>query len=171
MLIYLERERERRGDAPKPDSYSANSLLFNSSNSICSVNFGLPALLSAASSAIRGSFLVMNTSSMRALSEGSERGLGDDMACRKKIGRNTATSAGHRDWWEMKLHLLEASSLRALAAPLSLCSRRLTRISWSAVCQLESWATGFISLPFLEPGCTPSFPLIVFLVNLLFGIV
>jgi hypothetical protein len=76
-------------DAPKPDSYSANSLLFNSSNSICSVNFGLPALLSAASSAIRGSFLVIKTSSIKAFKDGSERGLGEEMACRKKIGRNT----------------------------------------------------------------------------------
>lgn len=84
-------EKGRKGEenAPKPDSYSANSLLFNSSNSICSVSFGLPALLSAASSAIRGSFLVMNTSSIKALSEGRESGLGDEMACRKNIGRNT----------------------------------------------------------------------------------
>jgi len=87
-MSYIEEGRDK--DAPKPDSYSANSLLFNSSNSICSVNFALPALLSAASSAIRGSFLVMKTSSIKALSEGSDSGLGDEMACRKNIGRNTA---------------------------------------------------------------------------------
>ena len=140
LLASVNWIREGKGDAPKPDSYSASSLLFNSSNSICSVNFALPALLSAASSAIRGSFLVMKTSSTRALREGSDNGLGDEMACRKNIGRNTATSAHHptkrRNGGDCHLHLLEASSLRAFAAPLSLCSRRLTRMSWSAVYQL-----------------------------------
>ena len=38
---------------------------------------------------MRGSFLVMNTSTISALSEGSDNGLGEEMACRKKIGRNT----------------------------------------------------------------------------------
>lgn len=31
----------------------------------------------------------MNTSTISALSEGSESGLGEEMACKKKIGRNT----------------------------------------------------------------------------------
>jgi hypothetical protein len=120
------------GDVPKPDSYSANSLLFSSSSSICSVNFARPALRSAASSAIRGSFLVINTSTIRALREGRDSGLGEEMACRKKIGRNTVSLACITIEWYSKLHLLEASSRRALDAPLSLCSLRLTRASWSA---------------------------------------
>jgi len=36
---------------------------------------------------------VINTSSIRAFSEGSERGLGEEIACRKNIGRNTELSA------------------------------------------------------------------------------
>lgn len=72
------------------------------------------------------------------------------------------------------VHFPEANSLRALAAPLSLCSRRLTRWSWSAISgQTSSVDEGVVSRhsPFLEPGWTPSLPLIVFLVSLLLGIV
>jgi hypothetical protein len=36
---------------------------------------------------------VMNTSATSALSEASERALGEEMACRKNSGRNTALSA------------------------------------------------------------------------------
>jgi hypothetical protein len=72
---------------------------------------------------------VINTSSIKALREGSDNGLGDEMACRKNIGRNTAILAYTLKMGGMSVHLLEASSLRALAAPLSLCSRRLTRMS------------------------------------------
>ena len=72
---------------------------------------------------------MMKTSSIKAFKDGSERGLGDEMACRKNMGRNTAPLDHTLDMDGMDVHLLEASSLRALAAPLSLCSRRLTRMS------------------------------------------
>jgi len=35
----------------------------------------------------------MNTSSIRAFKDGSDRGLGEEIACRKNIGRNTELSA------------------------------------------------------------------------------
>lgn len=65
-------------DSPKPVSYSDTSLRRNSSSSSSSLTFGRPALRSAVNSCIRGSFLVIKTSAISALSDSSESGRGDE---------------------------------------------------------------------------------------------